>query len=371
MAKTSSHTQPVKATSEDHNLRKIKLKNVREDLSHKNQSFIKNEISPTLKEIKNLYKKTTGQKMQTKATPIRESVIVIDETVTMDKLKNLGEALESQFGIRTMQIHMHDDEGHVDKKTKEWKKNRHAHMVFNWTEPQTGKTIKLNRLHMSEMQTTVAKILGMERGASSDTKHLNAVQYKNKIEAEKLQQLKKEKQEILKNSAVKGFSKLVGMDADKKKIKSLETDRDTAINAFDKLANSYRVVQEENAVLEERVSTLAEGYEMKENEALFYHDENNKLSSDLEHEKKEKEKFKKWYETVKNNHEFLKESLVKAQFINEPKMKESAVKAQKHVDKIRKEKTIEMVKVLEKANLLVEQKENKKAKGKGQSLGGR
>jgi predicted RNase H-like nuclease (RuvC/YqgF family) len=65
-------------------------------------------------------------------------------------------------------------------------------MIFDWTDGHTGKTIKLNKHDMAEMQTITAECLNMERGVSSDRKHLSAMQYKNKMETEKAGQLQKD-----------------------------------------------------------------------------------------------------------------------------------------------------------------------------------
>ncbi|MCS2321540.1 hypothetical protein NXY33_22560 [Bacteroides fragilis] len=62
---------------------------------------------------------------------------------------------------------------------------------LDWTDGHTGKTVKLNRHDMAEMQTITAECLNMERGVSSDKKHLSAMQYKNKMETEKAEQLQK------------------------------------------------------------------------------------------------------------------------------------------------------------------------------------
>lgn len=69
-------------------------------------------------------------------------------------------------------------------------------MIFDWTDGHTGKTIKLNQHDMAEMQTITAECLNMERGVSSDRKHLSAIQYKNQAESEKAAQLQKECQEL-------------------------------------------------------------------------------------------------------------------------------------------------------------------------------
>ena len=46
------------------------------------------------------------------------------------------------------------------------------------------------------MQTILAECLGMERGISSDRKHLSAIQYKNMVEAEKVAKIEKECRQI-------------------------------------------------------------------------------------------------------------------------------------------------------------------------------
>ena len=120
--------------------------------------------------------------MQSKMVPLREGVVVIDNNTTMEQFKQLATAMEEKFGIKTIQIHIHRDEGH--KGSEEWKPNLHAHMAFDWTQPN-GKSLSLNKSQMSQLQTLVADVLGMERGVSSDVKHLNAIQYKNKMEGER------------------------------------------------------------------------------------------------------------------------------------------------------------------------------------------
>ena len=94
--------------------------------------------------------------MQKKATPIREGVIVIESGTSMDQLRDFATRCEEQFGIKTFQIHMHKDEGHMN--SKEWKPNLHAHIVFDWTQ-NNGKSIKLNRQDMAKMQTMLAESL--------------------------------------------------------------------------------------------------------------------------------------------------------------------------------------------------------------------
>lgn len=64
-------------------------------------------------------------------------------------------------------------------------------MVFDWTD-EKGKTIKLNRYQMSEMQTIVAEELEMKRGISSNKQHLSAVSFKVQEEEKRLKNLKEQ-----------------------------------------------------------------------------------------------------------------------------------------------------------------------------------
>lgn len=51
-------------------------------------------------------------------------------------------------------------------------------MVFDWTDKDTGKSLKLKRQDLAEVQTVVAETLGLERGKSSTKKHIESREYK-------------------------------------------------------------------------------------------------------------------------------------------------------------------------------------------------
>ena len=189
---TSIHVQPVKGGSEQHNKREKELDYIRPELSHLNEYWEKDTQTARLESIKAKYLKTTEQKMQAKATPIREAVVVINHDTTMEDLKKLSEAYRQRFGIDTFQIAIHKDEGYPN--AGEWKPNLHAHMVFDWTNQQTGKSLKLNRQDMMAMQTITAEVLQMDRGVSSDKQHLSAIQYKNFAEQAKLRLIQDERE---------------------------------------------------------------------------------------------------------------------------------------------------------------------------------
>ena len=177
MAQTSIHFQPVKGGSEEHNQRTKKLDYVHHELSSQNDYWQLCSQESRLAFVADNAKAKTGRKMQAKATPIREAVVVIKDTTTMNDLKDLSKRLHDRFGIEVFQIAIHKDEGY--KKSKDGiKLNLHAHLVADWTNHETGKSLKLNRNDMSEMQTLVAECLKMERGKSSEKQHLSAIQYK-------------------------------------------------------------------------------------------------------------------------------------------------------------------------------------------------
>lgn len=191
MSKTSIHIEPCKiGSSEQHNQRLKHLDYVRPDLSHQNERWVGVADLPAhLDNLKTLVKDKTERSMQAKATPIREGVIVIKQDTTIAQLRGLADAIEQRWGIKTLQIYTHKDEGHTDSDGS-WKPNLHAHIVFDWVNHDTGKSIKLSKQDMAEMQTMVADCLEMVRGESSDIKHLGAIQYKTQAEEQRLRTLK-------------------------------------------------------------------------------------------------------------------------------------------------------------------------------------
>lgn len=197
MAKISSiHVRNVSSGSEQHNKRERELSYVRKDLTYLNSSFEVKSIATARAEILAKYKATTGQKMQDKAKPIREAVLLIEAHHTADDLKNLGEKIEQRFGIKTIQAYAHKDEGHYDIETKEWKPNHHAHMIFDWTDTKTGKAIRMSKEDMSELQTIVADGLNMKRGVKSTKKHIESTKFKAIKEENDLEKVRKVQEDL-------------------------------------------------------------------------------------------------------------------------------------------------------------------------------
>lgn len=249
MGTTSINIQPIKGGSEIHNKREKELSYVRSELSHKNESWEIGSVSNRTAAVKENYKQNVGQKMQKKATPIREGVVVINQNTSMPQLQELARRYEDRFGIKTFQIHIHKDEGH--SKAKDWKPNLHAHMVFDWTD-EKGKSLKLNRQDMAEMQTMTAEVLGMERGKSSDRKHETAQQYKLSVQKKELQKAIKELQSDLKKYQV-------GKVAKSTLFKTIERTKDLmGISTNDKEKIDLRA---KNEALEAKMERTEEKYQ--------------------------------------------------------------------------------------------------------------
>lgn len=230
MAQTSIHIVPVKAGSEEHNTRARRLDYVRHDLSRENESYTFTDykgvtIEKLQQVIKGDYAAAHGKKLHAKATPVREAVAVIEAGTTMQQLQNFCQECKSRWGISSVQIHMHKDEGHYAEDGK-WHPNLHAHIVFDWYDRRTHTTVKMSKQDMCEMQTLLAECLGMERGVSSDRKHLNVIQQKNQAEAAKLQHL----QEQIQQQTAQHKSNL------QQQCKDLRESGNLTVKAFDYLA---------------------------------------------------------------------------------------------------------------------------------------
>ena len=174
------------------------------------------------------YQKKVHKEMPKNATPIKEAVIVLSPEVTMLQLEQLADRWKDKYGISVKSISIHEDEGHIDRKTGEWQPNRHAHLVADFTD-EKGEQIQ-NRLNYEDraaisagMQTDAAEVLHMERGqAGSAAVRLEAMNFKALKKLEEIRQLEEENKELTAaNKAAKAnavahlsnfVNKLVGKD---------------------------------------------------------------------------------------------------------------------------------------------------------------
>ena len=195
-AKASDHVKPCNIEqSERHNRRDAdyiaslnpRTLYVRTELSHNNESYVVPDLKGvTLQQhydaIKAMVKQKTGRAMQEKkvtvigkngkpkerngSSPIRESVVNIKPDTTMADLQKYTGKVCQRWGVRAIQIHIHRDEGHYtnpdDPST--WQPNLHAHIIWDWMNHETGKSFKLGKKDMEELQDMAAETLEMERG---------------------------------------------------------------------------------------------------------------------------------------------------------------------------------------------------------------
>ena len=238
--KASVHVKPCNiAQSERHNRRDAeyiksldpKKLYVRLDLSKYNSSYVAPEMKGVtlqqhLESIRVMVKQKTGRSMQEKdveytdkngkvrvrkgCSPIRECVVVINEDTRLKALLCFTQMVETRWGIKALQVHLHRDEGHyeIPGDDSTWKPNYHAHIIWDWMDHTTGKSIKLDADDMSAMQDMVAEALNMERGVKKSETGLDHLERNDFI----LQKQEKEKKRL---------------EAEKRKIQS---ERDVAKN---------------------------------------------------------------------------------------------------------------------------------------------
>lgn len=231
--KTSINIKPCNTgSSEEHNRRKAEYLArinkeklyIRTDLMASNEAWVAPELGNSsltdrYNQIAQMVKEKTGRAMQTKerekvnkktgkvttvrgSTPLKEGVAVINESTSMEQLRYFCKVCKERWGITPLQVFIHRDEGHYSnpQDPATWKPNLHAHIVWDWMNHDTGKSCKLDKKAMSEMQTLLAEYLEMERGISKELtgkKHLERTDFiiaKQKQEAE---QAKAEKEAAL------------------------------------------------------------------------------------------------------------------------------------------------------------------------------
>ena len=223
--KTSINFKVAKSDSEIHNFRKKSFDYIRKDLTPKNEYWMEQKIADRLLKIESYCKEKSGRKLQKNAMPVREAVVVIKENTTMQDLHNLSKRLEEELKIRIFQIAIHKDEGHYDKDTKEWKPNYHAHLVADWQDLQTGKTLKHQSFHYSKMQDLAAECLEMERGVSGSLARLEAVEFKIKKKEEDLKILEERYQEMQQEMESKKSEELIVKESDFLGFQKIKTDK--------------------------------------------------------------------------------------------------------------------------------------------------
>jgi hypothetical protein len=334
--KTSINFKAIKFDSEIHNFRKKSFDYIRKDLTHKNEYWMEQKIADRIQTIETYCKEKSGRKLQKNAMPIREAVVVIKENTTMQDLHNLSKRLEEELKIRIFQIAIHKDEGHYDKDTKEWKPNYHAHLVADWQDLQTGKTLKHQSFHYSKMQDLAAECLEMERGVSGSLARLEAVEFKIKKKEEVLKILeerynemkseiesKKEEDLIIKETDFLGFQRI-------KTEKTIENYKKVIkMNKIQLLKNKTEMESKEKQIVE-----LKTKIESLKKEVLFSKSKNSALLTNETVFAVEK---KKYLESVENTLKkaILQESIKipNLQNLNDAELKDKMIEILKKASK--------------------------------------
>ena len=222
--KASVHVKPCNtAQSERHNRRDVeyikslnpKKLYVRLNLTKHNASYVAPEMEGVtldqyLESIRVMVKQKTGRAMQEKdvqytdkngmvrtrngASPIRECVVVTEKDTKLKDLLRFTKEVEKKWGIKALQVHLHRDEGHYEDPADEntWVPNYHAHIIWDWMDHSTGKSIKLNADDMSTMQDMIAEALDLERGQKKSETGLDHLERNDFI----LQKQEKEKKRL-------------------------------------------------------------------------------------------------------------------------------------------------------------------------------
>lgn len=271
---TSFHMKPVPASkygsAQEHNKPEHRntLNYIIHPLTKENESWYKDvrerpdkdtgemkrypyTLNNYLTATKKAVKEKTGRAMQTKAQErtIQDAVVVIDEHTTMDDLKKLGKRMEEEFGWTCLQIHIHRDEGHrrrkpyTEEENKSLKRNLHAHMFFNITNLETGKSWKGSKEDFSKIQDITADVLNLTRGKRNDQretpiKHLGAVEYKI---------VKAEKEEEQLTRQIEGKRKEYG-----EAIKTIVS----AKEALNEIAEKREILKQGKQILDSRLSQI-------------------------------------------------------------------------------------------------------------------
>ncbi|WP_336730936.1 hypothetical protein [Chryseobacterium sp. VD8] len=304
--KTSINFKVVKSDSEIHNFRKKSFDYIRKDLTHKNEYWMEQKIADRLLKIEAFCKEKSGRKLQKNAMPVREAVVVIKENTTMQDLHNLSKRLEEELKIRIFQIAIHKDEGHYDKDTKEWKPNYHAHLVADWQDLETGKTLKHQSFHYSKMQDLAAECLEMERGISGSLARLEAVEFKIKKKEEDLKILEERYSQMQQEMESKKSEDLIVKESDFLGFQKIKTDK--TIENYKKAikTNNIQLLKNKTELdsKEKQIAELNTKIESLKKEVFFFKSKNSTL---LTNEKAFAVEKKKYLESVENT---LKKAII-------------------------------------------------------------
>lgn len=173
------------------------LAEIKDDCRQRYTEIIGQKPNEAIKELSRINKRT-GRPVKVTIhgwSPIREGVCVIKPTTTIKDFTKVVEWLKTK-GLTVIRIDIHRDEGHIDPKTGERVYNYHAHLICDWTDHATGKTIKLTKDDMSELNRVILPdALGMQPGepkSLTGRDHLTPAQYREKAAGKRAVELEEQ-----------------------------------------------------------------------------------------------------------------------------------------------------------------------------------
>ena len=223
---------------------------VRLNLTKHNASYVAPEMEGVtldqyLESIRVMVKQKTGRAMQEKdvqytdkngkvrtrngASPIRECVVVTEKDTKLKDLLRFTKEVEKKWGIKALQVHLHRDEGHYEDPADEntWVPNYHAHIIWDWMDHSTGKSIKLNADDMSTMQDMIAEALDLERGQKKSETGLDHLERNDFILQKQEKEMKRLEEEKRKAQSEKAKAENKANEA-KEEAKKAKEEKDEA-----------------------------------------------------------------------------------------------------------------------------------------------
>lgn len=276
-----------------------------------------------------VYKTKFKQKNQAKSY-LWSAVVNLKESSTMQDLEKLTAHINKKYGFQCYQIAIHRDEGHIDRETGEKIMNYHAHLEFVTLDRETGKNRQrdLRGKQMSELQTEIAQILGMQRGAE----HYKAKQiakaegkkYKmpKRIEPRAYAVIKEREKDFI---ALKQKAELIAKERDK-----MKQERDNQAQDYQRLNALRKKDFETIEAMKKEIEDLRKERDErkkaeKERDELLK--ENAELRQNLESKEKELESssqnqidisaVREWLETPLNAEQAQSDFLQSGQFVDE------------------------------------------------------
>ncbi len=151
------------------------------------------------------YTEKTNKKLPKNTIKHISGIFNINENTTKKQIENVIKYLEKSLDTKVIQYSIHKDEGHIDENGNK-KINYHVHLEMIGLDSE-GRSVrkKITRQYLRNLQTEVAKILGMERGQDirkTKRKRLDTYQYKrhkklSDEETKKLKEQLKQKENVI------------------------------------------------------------------------------------------------------------------------------------------------------------------------------